>query len=83
MRYELLSISEAARLLNVCVPTLRRWDRRGKLVLAVRLRRGMRLYRREDLERFMRMARRHALAEAEAAGPTHQPQGGEASAQTQ
>jgi excisionase family DNA binding protein len=85
MRYELLSISEAARLLNVCVVTLRRWDRRGKLVPAVRLRRGVRLYRREDIEGFKRMTRRQALQGGEAAGHgEHQPQrGGENDAPTQ
>jgi excisionase family DNA binding protein len=82
MRYELLTVSEAARELDVCVVTLRRWDRRGKLVPAVRLRRGVRLYNREDIERFKRMARRQALREGGAAGHTHQPQGGGTDATT-
>ena len=84
MSRELLTISEVARELDVCVVTLRRWDRRGKFVPAVRLRRGVRLYRREDIERFKAMARRQrALAGAEAAGPReHQPQGGGTDATT-
>jgi excisionase family DNA binding protein len=68
MRYELLTVSEAARELDVCVVTLRRWDRRGKLVPAVRLRRGVRLYRKEDIERLKEMAHRPALG-GEAVGP--------------
>jgi|GEM_PF-1268719 len=78
MRYELLTVSEAARELDVCVVTLRRWDKRGKLMPAVRLRRGVRLYHREDIERFKRMARRPALRGGEAAGhhEEHQPQPG-------
>jgi len=85
MRYELLTVSEAARLLNVCVVTLRRWDKKGKLVPAVRLRRGVRLYNREDIEKLKEMARRQSLQGGEAAaGPAeHQPQlGGETDAPT-
>jgi len=85
MGHELLSISEAARELDVCVVTLRRWDRKGKLVPAVRLRRGVRLYRKEDIEQFKKMARRPALQGGEeAAGPAeHQSQsGGETDAPT-
>jgi len=85
MGHELLSISEAAKELDVCVVTLRRWDRRGKLVPAVRLRRGVRLYSREDIERFKRMAHRPALQGGEAAGHgEHRPQlGGETDAPNQ
>jgi excisionase family DNA binding protein len=83
MRYELLTVSEAARELDVCVVTLRRWDRRGKLVPAVRLRRGVRLYSREDIEKLKEMARRQSLQGGEeAAGHTHQPQGGGTDATT-
>jgi len=82
MRYELLTVSEAARELDVCVVTIRRWDKKGKLVPAVRLRRGVRLYRREDIERLKRMTRRHALARPEAAGQHQPPTGGEADATT-
>jgi predicted site-specific integrase-resolvase len=78
-----LSISEAARELDVCVVTLRRWDRRGKLVPAVRLRRGVRLYSREDIEKLKEMAHRPALRGGEAAGHgEHQPQGGGTDATT-
>jgi excisionase family DNA binding protein len=85
MSYELLSISEAARELDVCVVTLRRWDRKGKLVPAVRLRRGVRLYRKEDIERLKRMAHRPGLRGGEAVGHgEHRPQlGGETDAPTQ
>jgi excisionase family DNA binding protein len=80
MGYELLSISEAARELDVCVVTLRRWDRRGKLVPAVRLRRGVRLYRKEDIEQFKKVARRQHLGRGAAGPEGHHDQGGGRSA---
>lgn len=53
---ELISIQEAARILNVNVQTLRRWDRTGVLK-AVRVgnRRGVgdRRYRKSDIEAYL------------------------------
>lgn len=91
---EILTIGEAARLLQVDVVTLRRWERRGKLLPAARIGKRMRIYRREDLERVRRedierelqresKARRRHLGRAGAAGqPEHHAQGGERDATT-
>lgn len=53
---ELISIQEAARILNVNVQTLRRWDRNGTLK-AVRIgtRKGVgdRRYRKSDIEVYL------------------------------
>ncbi len=46
---ELLWIGAAATLLGVTVPTLRNWDRTGKLI-PIRLPSGERRYRRTDIE---------------------------------
>lgn len=49
----LVPIGEAARLLGVSVPTLREWDRSGRL-RALRLpASGRRAYREDDLRRFL------------------------------
>jgi len=46
-----VTVSEAARLLEVSADTIRRWDATGRLP-AQRTRSGLRLFRREDIERF-------------------------------
>jgi len=51
---KLLTIRQAAEVLNVHVETLRRWDKSGKLK-AIRVNeRGDRRYRPEDLEKLMK-----------------------------
>lgn len=52
MAEELISIGEAAEMLDVSVDTLRRWDENGKLK-AVRSAGGHRNYRRHDIEIFL------------------------------
>ena len=50
---KLLTILQAAEILNVHVETLRRWDKAGKLK-AIRVNeRGDRRYKPEDIERIM------------------------------
>jgi len=50
---KLLTIRQAAEVLNVHVETLRRWDKSGKLK-AIRVNeRGDRRYKPEDIERIM------------------------------
>lgn len=50
---KLLTIRQAAEVLNVHVETLRRWDKAGKLK-AIRVNeRGDRRYKPEDLEKMM------------------------------
>lgn len=50
---KLLTIRQAAEILNVHVETLRRWDKAGKLK-AIRVNeRGDRRYKPEDLEKMM------------------------------
>ena len=52
---KLLTIRQAAEILNVHVETLRRWDKSGKLK-AIRVNdRGDRRYKPEDLERLMKI----------------------------
>lgn len=51
---KLLTIRQAAEILNVHVETLRRWDKSGKLK-AIRVNeRGDRRYKPEDLEKIMK-----------------------------
>jgi len=51
---KLLTIRQAAEVLNVHVETLRRWDKRGKLK-AIRVNeRGDRRYKPEDLEKIVK-----------------------------
>lgn len=53
---ELISIQEAARILNVNVQTLRRWDRMGVLkAVRVGTRKGVgdRRYRKSDIEAYL------------------------------
>ena len=50
---KLLTVRQAAEILNVHVETLRRWDKSGKLK-AIRInKRGDRRYKPEDLEKLM------------------------------
>ena len=46
---EVIAIGAAAEMLGVTVPTLRNWDRTGKLT-PIRLPSGVRRYRRADIE---------------------------------
>ncbi len=48
---DLLATSDAARLLGVASDTLRLWDRKRVLLPAERTAGGIRLWRREDVER--------------------------------
>jgi excisionase family DNA binding protein len=47
-----LDVRAAAALLGVSLPTLRRWDKSGRLRARRHRTRGVRLYAREDVERF-------------------------------
>ncbi len=49
----IISVSDAARILEVCVPTIRNWVRAGKLN-AMRTPSGQRLFLREEIERLAR-----------------------------
>jgi excisionase family DNA binding protein len=52
---KLLTIRQAAEILNVHVETLRRWDKSGKLK-AIRInKRGDRRYKPEDLKKMMKI----------------------------
>lgn len=48
---DLLTIQEAARLLGVSVPTMRRWDDAGKFVAKRHPINGYRMYRKPDVVR--------------------------------
>lgn len=50
MEIEILTIGETARELNIAVETARDWVANGRLPV-LRTSRGMRLFRREDVER--------------------------------
>jgi len=52
---KLLTIRQAAEILNVHVETLRRWDKRGKLKAFRVNERGDRRYKLEDLESYLKM----------------------------
>jgi DNA-binding transcriptional MerR regulator len=47
---ELLMTGDAARICGVVPDTIRLWNRKGKLLEAHRTERGVRLYRRSDVE---------------------------------
>jgi len=51
---KLLTIRQAAEVLNVHVETLRRWDKRGKLKAIIINERGDRRYKLEDLEKVIK-----------------------------
>jgi DNA-binding transcriptional MerR regulator len=72
MGSEMLTVGDVARLCDVAAETVRIWERLGKLA-AVRTRSGMRLFRRDDVERVARAratrgARRRGVAGRELAG---------------
>jgi len=50
---KLLTIRQAAEILNVHVETLRRWDNKGKLPAIKVNDRGDRRYRQEDIENYL------------------------------
>ena len=52
---KLLTIKQAAEVLNVHTETLRRWDKRGKLKSIRVNERGDRRYKPEDLEKLMKI----------------------------
>ena len=60
-----LTVREAAKVLGVSPSTLRVWDRAGKLKATRNPMNGYRLYRREDLENFLRR-----IAEGKGQAPT-------------
>ena len=51
-----LTVKEAAAYLGASPATLRNWDRAGKLTPCRHPVNGYRLYRKEDLERILRLA---------------------------
>ena len=51
---DFLAIGEAAAIVGVSLETLRRWDRSGKLQAVKHPISNHRLYRREDLQTFLR-----------------------------
>ena len=53
--HKLLKIREAAEILSVNPETLRRWDRSGKLKAIIISKRGDRRYRKEDIEKYLKI----------------------------
>lgn len=72
MFYKLISIGDAARLLDVSIDTLRRWDKSGKLK-AARTSGGHRIYRRHDIEIFLNNLWTTALRWVSALEPSELP----------
>ncbi len=60
---EYMKIATAAEFLGICQNTLRKWADQGRVAVRVNPANGYRLFRREDLETFLR----------EAAKPVEQP----------
>jgi predicted site-specific integrase-resolvase len=58
---ELLSITEAGRILNRCAKTVRQYDRSGRLP-TLRTRRGMRLFRMEDVKKLAQEIQQASLS---------------------
>ncbi|MGA2620183.1 MAG: helix-turn-helix domain-containing protein [Thermoguttaceae bacterium] len=54
MNEMLLTVTDVARLLNVCEKTILNWHKSGKLVPPIITPRGWRLYRQSDIEEFKR-----------------------------
>jgi excisionase family DNA binding protein len=52
---KLLTIRQAAEVLNVHVETLRRWDKKGKLKAIIVNERGDRRYHPEDIEKLIKI----------------------------
>jgi DNA-binding transcriptional MerR regulator len=50
MNEVLLTLTDAARLLNVCEKTILNWHKSGKLLPSAITPRGWRLYRQSDIE---------------------------------
>jgi DNA-binding transcriptional MerR regulator len=55
MLMELLEVSEAARVIGVSAQTMRMLDKRGALNPFAVTGRGLRLYQREEVERYARL----------------------------
>ncbi|MGQ9576270.1 MAG: helix-turn-helix domain-containing protein [Thermoguttaceae bacterium] len=55
---EYVKIAEAARFLGVCQNTLRAWAKAGKIPVRINPANNYRLFRREDLEQFLREVER-------------------------
>lgn len=55
---KLLTIRQAAEILNVHVGTLRRWDKSGKLKAIKLSDRGDRRYNQEDVESFINLRKK-------------------------
>jgi len=55
---EYLRIAEAAEYLGIAQNTLRKWSDEGRIAVRVNPANGYRMFRREDLERFLRHAAR-------------------------
>lgn len=51
-----VKIAEAARILGICPNTLRAWADDGKIAAMINPANGYRLFRREDLEAFLKKA---------------------------
>ncbi|KKR15505.1 MAG: DNA-binding protein, excisionase family [Candidatus Levybacteria bacterium GW2011_GWA1_39_32] len=54
-KIKLIKIREAAEMLSVNPETLRRWDRSGKLKAIIISKRGDRRYRKEDIEKIVKI----------------------------
>jgi DNA-binding transcriptional MerR regulator len=50
---ELFTVTDAARILDISVQTLRLWDKKGLLKPTLVMNRGVRLYSKNDLEKFL------------------------------
>lgn len=50
---ELFTVTDAARILDISIQTLRIWDKKGILKPTLVTSRGMRLYSKNDLEKFL------------------------------
>jgi excisionase family DNA binding protein len=50
---DIYTVSDAARLLGVSEQTLRNWDKRGKLKPSFVMARGIRLYSKELIDKFL------------------------------
>lgn len=50
---ELFTVTDAARILDISVQTLRLWDKKGFLKPTLVMNRGVRLYSKNDLEKFL------------------------------
>lgn len=53
MKQDILTIGEAARILDVSIPTLRNWDKSGKLKSYRSTGRNIRLYKLSEVNRLV------------------------------